>query len=73
MELYQKLPGDLSLLTPSPATDTDTVSVTGATAAMWKLKTIGDLARHSPEVKFGAPSAFETVPSACQGYGRSTG
>lgn len=73
LELYQKLPGDLSLLTPSPATDTDTVSVTGATAAMWKLKTIGDLARHSPEVKFGAPSAFETRPFGLPGLRQKYG
>ena len=31
LELYKRLPGDLSILTPSPASDTDTVTVTGAT------------------------------------------
>lgn len=67
LELYQKLPGDLSVLTPSPASDTDTVSVTGGTAAAWNLKTIGDLAAHSPDVKFGAPSAFENRPSGLPG------
>ncbi|MCV7429774.1 ABC transporter substrate-binding protein [Mycobacterium montefiorense] len=67
LELYQKLPGDLSLLTPSPASDTDTVSVTSTTAAQWNLKTIADLAAHSPEVKFGAPSAFENRPSGLPG------
>ncbi len=67
LELYQKLPGDLSLLTPSPASDTDTVSVTSGTAAEWNLKTIADLAAHSPEVKFGAPSAFENRPSGLPG------
>ena len=30
LELYKRLPGDLSILTPSPASDTDTVTVTGA-------------------------------------------
>lgn len=67
LELYQKLPGDLSILTPSPASDTDTVSVTDATAAAWHLKTIADLAGHSPNVKFGAPSAFENRPSGLPG------
>lgn len=67
VELHQKLPGDLSILTPSPASDTDTVSVTGVTAAAWNLKSIGDLAAHSPEVKFGAPSAFENRPSGLPG------
>jgi osmoprotectant transport system substrate-binding protein len=67
LQLYQKLPGDLSILTPSPASDTDTVSVTSRTASAWNLKTIGDLAVHSPEVKFGAPSAFENRPSGLPG------
>jgi osmoprotectant transport system substrate-binding protein len=67
LELYKRLPGDLSLLTPSPASDTDTVSVTNATADTWRLKTIGDLATHSPEVKFAASSAFLTRPEGLPG------
>jgi osmoprotectant transport system substrate-binding protein len=67
LELYQKLPGDLSILTPSPASDTDTVSVTSGTATAWNLKTIADLAARSPEVKFGAPSSFEHRPSGLPG------
>ena len=67
VELHQKLPGDLSTLTPSPASDTDTVSVTNTTAAAWHLKTIADLAAHSPDVKFGAPSPFENRPSGLPG------
>jgi osmoprotectant transport system substrate-binding protein len=67
LELYKKLPGDLSILTPSPASDTDTVTVTSGTATDWNLKTIGDLAAHSPDVRFGAPSAFETRPSGLPG------
>src|SRR5277367_41870 len=60
LELYKRLPGDLSILTPSPAADTDTVTVTADTAVKWNLKTIADLAAHSPEVKFAGPSAFQT-------------
>jgi osmoprotectant transport system substrate-binding protein len=60
LALVRTLPGDLSILTPSPANDTDTVAVSKATADKWNLKTIADLAAHSPEVKFGAPSEFET-------------
>jgi len=59
LELYKRLPGDLSILTPSPASDTDTVTVTAGTAGDWNLKTIADLAAHSPDVKFGAPSDFQ--------------
>ncbi|MCB1264886.1 MAG: ABC transporter substrate-binding protein [Mycobacterium sp.] len=56
LALYRALPGDLAILNPSPANDSDTVSVTEATAKKWNLKTIGDLAAHSAEVKFGGPS-----------------
>lgn len=73
LELYKKLPGDLSILTPSPASDTDTVTVTGGTAGDWNLKTIGDLAAHSPDVRFGAPSAFETRPSGLPGLRQKYG
>ncbi len=58
LALHRALPGDLSILTPSPANDTDTVTVTEATANKWKLTSIGDLAARSAEVKFGAPSEF---------------
>jgi osmoprotectant transport system substrate-binding protein len=67
LELYKRLPGDLSILTPSPASDTDTVTVTAATAEMWNLKTIADLAPHSAEVKFAAPSAFQSRPAGLIG------
>lgn len=73
LELYKRLPGDLSILTPSPASDTDTVTVTGATASAWNLKSIGDLAAHSAEVKFGAPSAFQTRPSGLPGLRQKYG
>lgn len=58
LALLRALPGDLSILTPAQADDTDTVTVTEATASKWKLKSIADLAPHSAEVKFGAPSEF---------------
>jgi osmoprotectant transport system substrate-binding protein len=73
LALLRVLPGDLSILTPSPAEDTDTVAVTAQTAQKWNLKTIGDLAAHSPEVKFGAPSEFasrtEGLPGLKAKYG----
>jgi osmoprotectant transport system substrate-binding protein len=73
LELYKKLPGDLSILTPSPASDTDTVTVTSGTARDWNLRTIGDLAAHSSDVRFGAPSAFETRPSGLPGLRQKYG
>ena len=73
LALYRALPGDLSILTPSPANDQDTVAVTDETAKKWNLKTIGDLAAHSAEVKFGAPSEFisraEGLPGLKANYG----
>jgi osmoprotectant transport system substrate-binding protein len=73
LALLRVLPGDLSMLTPSPASDTDTVAVTAATAQKWNLKTIADLAAHSPEVKFGATSEFlnrtEGLPGLKAKYG----
>lgn len=73
LQLYQRLPGDLSILTPSPASDTDTVTVTAGTAAKWNLKTIADLAAHSAEVRFAAPSAFATRPSGLIGLKQKYG
>jgi osmoprotectant transport system substrate-binding protein len=73
LELYKRLPGDLSILTPSPAADTDTVTVTAETAANWDLKTIADLAAHSPEVKFAAPSDFQTRVSGLVGLNQRYG
>lgn len=73
LELYRRLPGDLSILTPAPAADTDTVSVTSQTANAWNLKTIADLAAHSAEVRFGAPSAFATRPAGLRGLRQKYG
>ncbi len=73
LELYKRLPGDLSILTPSPASDTDTVSVTAATAASWNLKTIADLAVHSADVKFAALSDFQSRPAGLAGLRQKYG
>jgi osmoprotectant transport system substrate-binding protein len=73
LELYKQLPGDLSILTPSPASDTDTVTVTNETAIMWNLRTIADLAPHSADVRFAAPSAFQTRPAGLPGLRQNYG
>lgn len=73
LALYDAVPGDLAILTPSPANDQDTVAVTREIAQRWNLKTIGDLAQRSPEVKFGGPSEFlnrkEGLPGLKEKYG----
>jgi osmoprotectant transport system substrate-binding protein len=73
LALFRVMPGDLSILTPSPAEDKDTLAVSRETANRWNLKSIADLAAHSPEVKLGAPSEFlnrtEGVPGLKKNYG----
>ncbi len=73
LALVRALPGDLSILTPAPADDTDTVTVTAATAQKWNLRTIGDLAAHSAEVRFGAPSEFSNRAQGLPGLKASYG
>ncbi|WP_395309512.1 ABC transporter substrate-binding protein [Mycobacterium sp. AMU20-3851] len=60
LALLKALPGDLSILYPSPAEDKDTLAVSEETAQRWNLKSIADLATHSAEVKVGGPSEFQT-------------
>lgn len=71
--LHRALPGALSMLTPSPAEDVDTVAVSAETAQRWNLKTIADLAARSPEVKFGAPSEFLSRPEGLPGLEKNYG
>lgn len=60
LALLKALPGDLSILYPSPAEDKDTLAVSEETAQRWNLTSIADLAARSPEVKVGGPSEFQT-------------
>ncbi|NVN52368.1 ABC transporter substrate-binding protein [Mycobacterium sp. DL] len=60
LALFKALPGDLSILYPSPAEDKDTIAVTEETAQRWNLTSLADLAPRSAEVKVGAPSEFQT-------------
>ncbi|WP_459963608.1 ABC transporter substrate-binding protein [Nocardia sp. IFM 10818] len=57
----------LGIGTPAPGQDSDAVVVTRATADRWNLKTIGDLAAHSAEVKFAAPAEFQERPVGLPG------
>ena len=65
--LNKALGSDLSLGTPAPAQDKDAVVVSKDTAQRWNLTTIGDLAAHSSEVKFGAPAEFQERPVGLPG------
>jgi osmoprotectant transport system substrate-binding protein len=57
--LTKALGSDLAIGTPAPGQDSDAVVVTKDTADRWNLRSIGDLAAHSAEVKFGAPAEFQ--------------
>ena len=65
--LTAKLPSSLEILNPAPAQDSDSVTVTAATAAKDHLKTIGDLAPYAKDMTFGAPSEFKTRPDGLPG------
>src|SRR6201996_1317035 len=58
--LTAKLPSSLTVLNPAPAQDSDSVTVTAATAAKYHLKTIADLGPYASSMVFGGPSEFKT-------------
>jgi osmoprotectant transport system substrate-binding protein len=59
------------------AQDSDTITVTAATAAKYHLKTIGDLASVASKLTFGAPAGFKTradgIPALKSIYGVTFG
>jgi osmoprotectant transport system substrate-binding protein len=63
----------LTLLNPTPFSDTDAVAVTLAYAAQHRLHSIGDLRRVAAGLTFGGPPQFEQsnpgLPSIEQAYG----
>jgi osmoprotectant transport system substrate-binding protein len=52
----------LTALDPSPAQDSDTITVTKETADKYKLSSIADLAPVAGKLTFGAPAQFQTRP-----------
>ncbi len=62
----------LAILNSSSAQDSDTITVTQATATKYNLKTIGDLSSVAGKLVLGAPAAFQTradgVPSLASVY-----
>ena len=59
-ELAAKLPSQLEVLNPAPAQDSDSVTVTQATAAKYHLTQIGDLKPYASSMVFGGPPEFKT-------------
>src|SRR3984957_18870762 len=58
--LAAKLPSTLTVLNPAPAQDSDSITVTQATATKYHLKSIADLAPYAKDMVLGAPSEFKT-------------
>jgi osmoprotectant transport system substrate-binding protein len=58
--LTAKLPSTLEILNPAPAQDSDSVTVTQATANKYHLKSIADLKPYAASMVFGGPPEFKT-------------
>jgi osmoprotectant transport system substrate-binding protein len=58
--LTAKLPSSLEVLDPASAQDSDSVTVTAATASKYHLKTIADLKPYAASMVLGAPPEFRT-------------
>ena len=65
--LAAKLPSTLTVLTPASAQDSDSITVTAATAAKYHLKSIADLAPYAKDLVLGAPPEFKTRPYGIAG------
>ncbi len=58
--LTARLPSTLTVLNPAPAEDSDSITVTQATAAKYKLKSIADLKPVASQFVLGGPPEFKT-------------
>ena len=58
--LASGLPSTLEVLNPAAAQDSDSITVTAATAAKYHLKTIADLKPYAASMVLGAPPEFKT-------------
>jgi osmoprotectant transport system substrate-binding protein len=65
--LAAKLPSSIEVLNPASAQDSDSITVTAATAAKYHLKTIADLAPYAKDWVLGAPPEFKTRPDGIAG------
>jgi osmoprotectant transport system substrate-binding protein len=65
--LASSLPSSLEVLNPAPAQDSDSVTVTAATAAKYHLTTIADLKPYASSMVFGGPPEFKTRSDGLSG------
>jgi len=72
-DLAAKLPSTLTVLNPAQAQDSDSITVTAATAAKYHLKTIADLAPYAKDLVLGGPPELQTradgIPGLKANYG----
>ena len=61
------LPSTIEVLNPATAQDSDSITVTAATAAKYHLKTIADLKPYAASMVLGAPPEFKTRPYGIAG------
>jgi osmoprotectant transport system substrate-binding protein len=71
--LKAKLPSTLDVLNPAPAIDSDSVTVTQATASKYHLTSIGDLAPVAKNMTFGGPPEFKTRVDGLNGLTKTYG
>ena len=71
--LKAKLPSTLEVLNQAPAEDSDSVTVTQATASKYHLKSIGDLAPVAKNMTFGGPPEFKTRVDGLNGLTKTYG
>ena len=75
--LQAKVPSNLTVLKYAEAQDSDTITVTQATAAKYNLKSIADLAPVASKLTFGGPAQFKTradgIPALKSVYGVTFG
>jgi osmoprotectant transport system substrate-binding protein len=71
--LTAKLPSTLTVLAPAPAIDSDSVTVTQATANRYHLKSIADLKPYAKNMVFGGPPEFKTRIDGIKGLQRNYG
>jgi osmoprotectant transport system substrate-binding protein len=65
--LAAKLPSTLQVLNSAPAQNSDSITVTQATANKYHLKSIGDLKPYAANMALGAPPEFKTRTDGIEG------
>ena len=66
-------PKGITLLTPSPAQDTNQFVANAKTAQEFNLATLSSLAAVADQLTIGAPPSVRSDPSACRAFETSTG